>query len=127
MNRINYAHPLWLPWVPEVFSRVRRGASYVSGRRPKTRVAEPETAHEKRLAPRVPCGLLQGKPIYHVHNSLFCEDKRRLNNTRFILATAARLSWITVFSLLDTVHMKGRSTGWSKIPGEQAGEWKATS
>ena len=34
-----------LPWVPEVFSRVRRGASF---RRPK-----PETAHEKPLAPRI--------------------------------------------------------------------------
>ena len=34
-----------LPWVPEVFSRVRRGASF------------PETAHEKPLAPRVAqCG-----------------------------------------------------------------------
>ena len=40
---------------------------------------------------------------------------------------AAALSSIMLFLLLDTVHMKGRTTGWSKIPGEQAGEWKATS
>ena len=51
-----------LPWVPEVFSRYRRGASFC---RPQaaTRVrpqdedtwTKPETAHEKPLAPRVGC------------------------------------------------------------------------
>ena len=40
---------------------------------------------------------------------------------------AAALSSIMLFLLLDTVHMKGRTTGWSKIPGEPTGEWKATS
>ena len=61
-----------LPWVPEVFSRVRRGAfgGCRVGRRPKKRAAnprektlfarvtyktwpKPETAHEKPLEPRV--------------------------------------------------------------------------
>ena len=40
---------------------------------------------------------------------------------------AAALSSIMLFLSLDTVHMKGRTTGWSKIPGGPAGEWKATS
>ena len=48
---------LLLPWVPEICSRVWRGASSAAGRhvfglRPKTR-PKPETAHEKSLAPRV--------------------------------------------------------------------------
>ena len=55
---------LWLPWVPEIFSRVWQGASSAGGRhvfnlRPKTRAAtcpKPETAHKKSLAPRVHCG-----------------------------------------------------------------------
>ena len=47
-----------LPWVPEVFSPVWRGASSAAGRHvfglwQKTRAAKPETAHEKPLAPRV--------------------------------------------------------------------------
>ena len=44
-----------LPWVPEVFSRVRRGASF---RRPQADTCsgpKPETAHEKPRAPRVIC------------------------------------------------------------------------
>ena len=36
-----------LPWVPEVFSRVRQGASF------RGWFPNPETAHEKPLAPRV--------------------------------------------------------------------------
>ena len=39
----------------------------------------------------------------------------------------AALNWIMVFLLLDTVHMMARTTGWSRTPGENAGEWKATS
>ena len=44
-----------IPWVPEVLSRVRRGASF---RRPQAEDTsgvwpKPETAHEKPLAPRV--------------------------------------------------------------------------
>ena len=49
-----------LPWVPEVFSCVRREFSvlaegrHIFGRRPKLRAAKkPETALEKSLAPRV--------------------------------------------------------------------------
>ena len=66
LHRTQISH--CLPWVPEVSSRVRRGASFFSaagrpvfGRRPKTRAAKrgslfktwprPETAHEKPLAP----------------------------------------------------------------------------
>ena len=44
-----------LPWVPEVFSRVRRGASF---RRPQANTCsgpKPETAHGKPLEPRVIC------------------------------------------------------------------------
>ena len=40
---------------------------------------------------------------------------------------AAALSSIMLFLLSDTVHMKGMTTGWSKIPGGPTGEWKATS
>ena len=39
-----------VPWVPEVFSHLRRGASF---RRPTRVRGKPETAHEKPLAPRV--------------------------------------------------------------------------
>ena len=47
----------------------------------------------------------------------------------FVLVTdpAAALSSIMVFLSLDTEPIMARTTGWSKIPGEQAGEWKATS
>ena len=47
----------------------------------------------------------------------------------FVLVTdpAAPLSSIMVFLSLDTEPIMARTTGWSKIPGEQAGEWKATS
>ena len=60
----------WVPRVPEVFSRVRRGASsatgrHVFGRRPKTRAAIKdltETAYEKPLEPRVVVGLCNYVP-----------------------------------------------------------------
>ena len=39
-----------VPWVPEVFSHVRRGASF---RRPTRVSGKPETVHEKPLTPRV--------------------------------------------------------------------------
>ena len=49
--------------------------------------------------------------------------------TIFVLLsdTAAALILTTQFSSLDTVHMKGRITGWSKTPGGPNGECKATS
>ena len=39
----------------------------------------------------------------------------------------AALDLTMVFLSLDMEPMKGRTTGWSKIPGEPTGEWKATS
>ena len=69
--KYKYALESWIsiPWVPEVFSRVRTGSfvSLAAGRRRERRSfsrgslfktrPKPETAHEKPLAPRV--GFLQ--------------------------------------------------------------------
>ena len=69
--KYKYALESWIsiPWVPEVFSRVRTGSfvSSAAGRRRERRSfsrgslfktrPKPETAHEKPLAPRV--GFLQ--------------------------------------------------------------------
>ena len=57
-RRIFFLRQVSLPWVPEVFSPVWRGASSAAGRHvfglwQKSRAAKPETAHEKPLAPRV--------------------------------------------------------------------------
>ena len=75
--------PHIVPRVPEVFSRVRRGASsatgrHVFGRRQKTRAAKrgslsktwskPETAHEKPLEPRVV--ILSELPLFSPYFSI---------------------------------------------------------
>ena len=45
----------------------------------------------------------------------------------FTAENVAVLALTMVFLSLDMEPMEGRTTGWSKTLGEQAGEWKATS
>ena len=50
----------WIPWVPEIFSRVWRGASSaagqpISGLRPKTRAAKPREKTTRAGRPDLPC------------------------------------------------------------------------
>ena len=82
-----------------------------------------------RLTP--PCLLILTMHVDFITHGLVPKVPSLLSLTCFQFFTisdpAAALSSIMLFLLLDTVHMKGRTTGWSKIPGGPTGEWKATS